>query len=179
LKSSMDATPYLRSLKTKLDAVHYDQIQMNLRGTQYFIYPWPIFQDFTNEIQKLPNYLTCLYNLLLLGKAVPLKTVEATLSRDLTDGLINVGLIKHDGALNVYLGGRSIPSRSGYYFIADLPKEYPTCNKRRTTVYLAQDSYSLAQHLAIPQDSYLLDLCTVLLGHEGLWASSSKKTHLL
>lgn len=159
LRSPSEAKPVLKALNARMTELHYDEIQMGLRGTQYYVEPWPVFNDFEKEIQRLPNYQRCLYELFLLGKALPLEVVEVSLTRNLTEGLVNVGLLKRNGKL-FHLGGLSIVSRLGYYFIAELPKNYRTYDNRSTSIYIDEDSYHLAQNLAIPQDSYLLDLCT-------------------
>lgn len=153
LQPPSKAKTVLKALNARLTELHYDQIQMNLRYVQYYDDPWPIIDDFEKQIQRLSSCQRYLYELLLLGKALPLKTVEASLTRNLTEGLMNIGLLKRDGEL-FHLGDLAIVSRLGYYFIAELPTKHPM------SVYIGKDSYYLTQNFTIPPDSYLLDLCT-------------------
>ena len=158
MKISSDIKPILKTLKLKLDELHYDQIQMSCRGAQYFSDPWPPFKDFERKIQRIPIIYRWIYELLLLGKALPFEVVEKIFSKDLLMKLIDIGLLQIKSEL-IHMDGLSIVSYLGYYFIAKIPL-IESIKYKDAAIYLGKDSYYLAQKLVIPPDSYVLDLCT-------------------
>jgi methylase of polypeptide subunit release factors len=146
-------------IRSWLTRVGYDQVQRAVRRT-YRTTPLPRFDELEHLVRQVSEPLRSAFELLLLGRPVPLHQVARVLG-DVLDDLVAVGLVEIDGE-QASTAGLTLVSYHGLYIVASLHSDYPTMVGRRRSIYIGSDSYLLAE--SVPYQVSGLDALDVFSG---------------
>jgi hypothetical protein len=148
----------IRRFRDALDELGYDALQRSLRGGFPKV-PFPPYAEFSATLRRLPERQRTWFRLLLLGRRLPRRDVEAALGPRLVDDLLELGVLhRRQGTLDT--GGLALVSYRDRYLLASLDATYPTSRDRRLPLYVGPSSYRLADALPLGRKfGTVLDLC--------------------
>jgi methylase of polypeptide subunit release factors len=150
----------IAGLRALLADLRYDAVQRSLRGN-YFVWPFPTFDQFQTLIAGLPDRQRVSYEVLLLGQTARQERVERAWGSAATAGLLELGLLEPAANGRVRTANWSIVSYFGRYFVVSLNPYYPGSRDPDTAVYMGGDSLTLAMQVLDQMEpaQRALDLC--------------------
>jgi hypothetical protein len=151
-------------LKKTLAAVGYDTAQQFLRP-DYFSSPFPHYEELEAQLPRLSPSLATSLRFFALGQTVTTAELEDNLGRPFVEAGLATNLFLYEEEGDAFnLGGFTLVSRFGQYFLVSANPYYPTFDDRNAAVYMGPDSLALANHLQrlgpeLPVTGRALDLC--------------------
>jgi Methyltransferase small domain len=150
--------PRIRRFRDALDDLGYDALQRSLRGGFPKV-PFPPYAEFSATLRRVPERQRTWFRLLLLGRRLPGRDVEAALGARLVDDLLELGVL-HRRQDKLDAGGLALVCYRDRYLLASLDATYPTSRDRRLPLYVGPSSYRLADALPLGRRfGTVLDLC--------------------
>jgi SAM-dependent methyltransferase len=135
----------LRRLRQALDDFGYDPLLRAVRGG-YPLSPFPPYKEFRHRLTALPEAERTWYEVLLLGRPMGVDRIVGALGRQVTDDLLEVGLLQPRGA-RLATPGLGLAAFEGNYLASSLDRLYPEGRRQKTRAYVGVSSYLLAHFL--------------------------------
>jgi hypothetical protein len=148
----------LRRFRSALDAFRYDARQRWLRGGFPKV-PFPPHWEFSATLRRLPEQQRTWFQLLLLGRRLPVRQVEKAMGAHLVEDLLQLGVL-HQFRDALDTGGLGLASYRDRYLLASLDAAYPASRDPHLALYVGPSSYRLADALPLGRRiGSALDLC--------------------
>jgi SAM-dependent methyltransferase len=148
----------LRRLRQALDDFGYDPLLRAVRGS-YPLTPFPPYEEFRHRLTALPEAERTWYQVLLLGRPIPIERIVATFGMEMANDLQEVGLLQPHGA-RLATPGLGLAAFEGMYVASSLDRSYPEGRGLRRRAYIGVDSYLVAHFLPRTRRvGSVLDLC--------------------
>jgi SAM-dependent methyltransferase len=135
----------LRRLRGALDDFGYDPLLRAVRGS-YPLTPFPPYDEFRHRLTALPEAERTWYQVLLLGRPTAADKIVAAFGREMTDDLLEVGLLQPRGA-RLATPGLGLAAFEGNYIASTLDRLYPDGRGLTTHAYIGVSSYLVAHFL--------------------------------
>jgi SAM-dependent methyltransferase len=132
-------------LRRALDDFGYDQLLRAVRGS-YPLTPFPPYEEFSHRLTALPEAERTWYQVLLLGRPMAAERIAASLGPEVTDDLLEVGLLQPHGA-RIATPGLGLVAFEGNYIVSSLDHTYPAARGLKRRAYIGVDSYLIGHFL--------------------------------